>query len=195
MTPCTQAVYEPSCPDGSRAKFVLLCCKVLLLVVICLLGGYAPAQQHSEYEVKAAYLYQFGRFIRWPASAPSRFSICVLGHDPFGSLLDSTVAGERIEGKQLSVQRISTLEQASNCRIVFISSSEQHRLSSVLASLSGKPVLTVSDIRDFCDRGGMIQFVLDGGRVRFQVNRTAADGAGVAFSSDLLRVAKLVKGE
>jgi hypothetical protein len=164
-------------------------------VLTAALSEYGHAQyQHTEYEVKAAYLYQFGRFVRWPSSGGGDFPICILGYDPFGPILDSTVGGETVDGKRLSVRRVSSASQAADCRILFISSSEQHRLSSILAALSRKPVLTVSDLPDFCDHGGMIQFVLEGERVRFAVNRAAAERANLTFSSDLLRVAMLVKG-
>jgi len=170
-------------------------CTVILLALTSALSGFGHAQyQHTEYEVKAAYLYQFGRFVRWPSNSGSGFSICILGYDPFGSLLDSTVEGETVDGKRLSVRRISSAPQAADCRILFISSSEQRRLGSILAALAGQPVLTVSDLPDFCDHGGMIQFVVEGERVRFAVNRDAAERANLTFSSDLLRVAMLVKG-
>ncbi len=164
----------------------------LVLAVVCLLSGYGRAQ-HTEYEVKAVYLYQFGRFVHWPDTSGNNFPICVLGYDPFGPVLDSTVDGESLEGKKLSVRRVSSAQQAADCRILFVSSSEQHRLESIFSALSDKPVLTVSDIGGFCDRGGMIQFVLEGERVRFEVNRAAAERVGLTFSSDLLRVAMLVK--
>jgi hypothetical protein len=160
----------------------------------CLLSAYVSAQyQHTEYEVKAVYLYQFGKFVHWPDPSGGGFPICILGSDPFGPTLDSTVRGETLDGKKLTVRRISSADQDSGCRILFISSTEEHRLASILSALNGRPVLTVSDIRDFVDRGGMIQFLVEGEKVRFEVNRAAAERAGLTFSSDLLRVAKLVK--
>jgi hypothetical protein len=158
------------------------------------------AQQYRpmEYEVKAAYLYNFGKFVRWPAAVasatPKSFSICILGSDPFGPVLDSMVANEAIEGRQLAVQRISSPGEAAGCRILYISSSEQHRLNSILASLAAKAILTVSEIPDFSRKGGMVQFVHEGDRVRFEVNRRVAEQAGLMFSSDLLRVASRVRG-
>jgi hypothetical protein len=164
-----------------------------LLLVVFLLSNYSLAQyQHTEYEVKAVYLYQFAKFVRWPGSGQDVFPICLLGYDPFGSALNSTVDGESLDGKKLVIRRIASAEQVTGCRILFISSSEHSRVGGILAALNGKPILTVSDMRDFADRGGMIQFVVEGERVRFEVNRAAAEQAGLSLSSDLLRVATAV---
>jgi hypothetical protein len=197
MTPNSQLRRKVSCSRRRRRIADLLGRHAtVLLAFTWLMCGMGRSQyQHTEYEVKAVYLYQFGRFVRWPASSQqgNQFSICVLGYDPFGPLLDSTVEGETLEGRPLLVRRISEPQQAAGCRIVFISSSEQNRIISILSALADKPMLTVSDVPGFCDHGGMIQFVLEGKRVRFAVNRAAAERAGLSFSSDLLRVATLVK--
>lgn len=151
----------------------------------------------SEYEVKATYLYNFARFTEWPAKGEdvkdNSFAVCVLGHDPFGSVLDTILAGEAINGKHMVHRRISTVQDAANCRIVFISSSEESRLKETLAVLGGMSALTVSDIRDFSVRGGMIQFVLERDKVRFKVNLQTAGKAGLVLSSELLKVALNVR--
>jgi len=147
----------------------------------------------TEYEVKAAYLYNFGRFVEWPnkATAPSGgpFTVCVLGQDPFGQALDATLAGESINGVNTAAVRISKPQEAVNCRILFISSSEDRQLKQILVTLEGTNVLTVSDLPQFSQRGGMVQFVLDGTRVRFEVNLTPVEHAHLALSSQLLKVA------
>ena len=158
----------------------------------------AQTRKPTEFQVKAVYLFNFGKFVKWPAPAhPGKdtFSICVLGGDPFGTTLDSTVAGERIDGRRVNVRRISAAAEAGNCRIVFVSSSEQGRVSSVIATLAQQPVLTVSDMEGFVDRHGMIGFVMDHDRVRFEVNLSAAEKAGLTLSSELLKVATSVKRE
>lgn len=159
----------------------------------------ASAQENkpSEYAVKAAYLYNFGKFVQWPAgTAPegsgSDFLICVLGPDPFGSTLDETVKGESIEGQPLATRRIDKVESVDGCRILFISATLKERLNMILQALQSKPVLTVSDTPDFCNRGGMVQFVLQGDKVRFEVNLAPAEKAGVTLSSQLLKVATSV---
>jgi hypothetical protein len=148
----------------------------------------------AEYDVKAAFLYNFGKFVRWPAGRTrSDFRICVLGQDPFGLTLDSVIAGETVDGKTVVARRIATAADSANCQIVFISMSEEKRLRDILDVVGKTGALTVSEITDFTLRGGMIGFVLSDGRVRFEVNLTPADGAGLMFSSELLRVAYSVK--
>ncbi len=165
-------------------------------------AGFAPhlqAQQAkpSEYQVKAAYLYNFTLFVSWPnfdKSASGPFGVCVLGKDPFGAALDSTFAGETFGRQPIHIQRITDPRDARPCRILFISRSEDKKLNTILSSLSDAEVLTVSDIPDFSQRGGMIQFVWQGESVRFEVNLQAAQSAGLVLSSDLLKVATSVHG-
>jgi YfiR/HmsC-like len=151
----------------------------------------------SEYQVKATYLYNFGRFVQWPPNATTAkgdsFSICVLGQDPFGPSLDSTLAGETLDGKPLAAKRISTPRDAGECRILFISSAEENHLKEILAALDESSILTVSDIPAFSRRGGMIQFVLEGGKVRFEINLAKAQTAKLTLSSELLKVATTVR--
>lgn len=155
----------------------------------------APLPKPTEYQVKAAYLYNFGKFIRWPASTGknSSFAICVLGRDPFGPTLDATLAGESIDGQKVTAARPARAQDAAECRILFISSSESGRLNETLAALDKANVLTVSDMPHFTERGGMIQFVLEGDRVRFEVNLPVAQRAGLTLSSELLKVATAVR--
>ena len=150
----------------------------------------------TEYEVKAAYLYNFGKFVEWPAKVTATsdfFSICVLGEDPFGATFDATIAGESINGKKVVVKRITKPQDAVSCRILFVSSSESSQLKEVLAALGRTSALTVGEMPEFALRGGMVQFVLDGSRVRFEVNLTIAEHAGLTLSSQLLKVAISVR--
>jgi hypothetical protein len=172
---------------------------VLLAIVFALWGLPSLYAQHSkpkEYEVKAAYLFNFGRFVEWPtkiaATKGDTFAICVLGQDPFGAALDATIAGETIAGKNVVARRILKPQDALNCRVLFVSSSEESRLKDILPVLHDASILTVSDIPQFTRRGGMIQFTLEGSRVRFEVNLTPAQEAGLTLSSELLKVAVAV---
>ncbi|HEX5483474.1 MAG TPA: YfiR family protein [Terriglobia bacterium] len=149
----------------------------------------------TEYEVEAAYLYNFGKFVRWPPSTPRSgklFPICVLGQDPFGPILDATVADEAVNGKEVVAKRISSLEAAAGCRILFIGSSERKQMEQILNQADKMEVLTVSDAPRFLQEGGMIEFVLIQDHVRFEVNLTAARRAGLDLSSELLKVATRV---
>ena len=154
-------------------------------------------QKPNEYQVEAAYLYNFGRFVEWPAKVtPTKndaFTICVLGEDPFGRALDATFAGATIEKKSVVARRISSPNESADCQILFLSSSEAGRLNKIIESLDKTAVLTVSDIPQFSKHGGMIQFVLEGNRVRFEVNLNATQKAGLTLSSELLKVATSVR--
>jgi len=158
---------------------------------------HAQNPKPTDYEVKAAYLYNFGRFVEWPgkvaAAQGGPFTVCVLGPDPFGRSLDAALAGETVGGKTVVAKRISSPEESGNCQILFLSLTEDGRLSTIIADLDKKAVLTVSDMRQFTQRGGMIQFVLEGKRVRFEVNLTATQRAGLTLSSELLKVATTVR--
>jgi hypothetical protein len=181
---------------SSPARLSRFMAVVAACVTIGAQGLYGQQVNPTEYEVKAAYLYNFGKFVEWPAKATAAdnfFSICVLGEDPFGATFDSTIAGESIGGKKVVVKRIGRPQDALGCRILFISSSEQSRLKEIVATLDKASVLTVSDIPQFARRGGMIQFVVDANRVRFEVNLTIAERAGLILSSQLLKVAISVK--
>ena len=149
--------------------------------------------QATEIQVKAAFLLNFGRYVTWSQPPEGNFSICVLGQDPFGQTIDGIVSGEKVGAKPAEVRRLHALSEASYCQVLFISASEEPRLTAILGSLSKAPILTVSDIPHFAERGGMIQFVTESNRVRFIVNLAAAQKAGLGLSSELLKVAKSVQ--
>jgi len=156
----------------------------------------AQGPKPTDYDVKAVYLYNFGRFVEWPANIAARndsFTVCVLGQDPFGPALDAALAGETIGGKSVAAKRISTPQEAASCQILFMSSAEDNRLNKIIETLDKGAVLTVSDMPQFSQRGGMIQFVLEGKKVRFEVNLTAVQRAGLTLSSELLKVATTVR--
>jgi hypothetical protein len=171
---------------------------VALLLCSSLHPVYSSAQQEhpTESQVKAAYLYNFGKFVRWqaPASASQSFDICVLGKNPFGSTLATTVSGEKIDGKNIDIKNISSLADAVHCRILFVSPSEENRVKFVLDAARQSNILTVSDIPGFAQRGGMIELVRQEGRIRFAVNLAAISGAQLTVSSELLKVAVKVIG-
>jgi len=169
---------------------------VALLLLFVLALGAAAQPPATEYEVKAAYLLNFGKFIKYPSTGTTeQFSICVLGDDPFGQILDSTVRDEKIAGKRVVARRIRYVQDVSGCQVLFISRSEERQARKILQSLNKTSVLTVSDMPGFLDRDGMIQFAFVGNRVRFEVNLDAVQGAGLTLSSELLKVASFIKGK
>jgi hypothetical protein len=166
------------------------------LLAICVCAVEAQSPPRGEYEIKAAYLFTFGRFVEWPARSArddSSFTICVLGTDPFGAVLDTTLADAVIRGRKVGARRITSTDAATGCHIVFVSTSEERRIETIIASLTASGALTVSDVPRFAERGGMIQFVTAANRVRFEINLMSARDAGLTLSSELLRVASAVR--
>lgn len=172
-------------------------CAACALLAI-LLNLPVDAASPTEYQVKAAYLFNFGRFVEWPVQASAgrgaTFPICVLGADPFGNALDETIAGQSIDSKAVVARRINNAGEAAGCRVLFISAVDGDHLKTILDSLDAFSVLTVSDMPDFMARGGMIQFVKRRRTVRFAINLSAARRAGLNLSSQLLKVALRVQG-
>ncbi len=169
---------------------------IAILTILHIPALQAQQPKVSEYQVKAAYLYNFGKFVKWPESMADKskfFAVCVLGQDPFGSTLDSIMAGEELEGKHLVVKRISAAQEADDCRILFISANEESHLKEILQTIDESGVLTVSDIPSFSRRGGMIEFVIDGDKVRFEINLAKAEASRLTLSSQLLKVATAVR--
>jgi hypothetical protein len=163
---------------------------------VCLASFARPQAKPSEYDVKAAYLFNFARFLRFaPGAEPHGvFDICILGRDPIGSTLDQIAAGESIDNHPVHILRVADPTAGRRCAVLFLSAFERDALREDLAILSGADVLTVSDMPDFLDRGGMVQFVSQGAHVRFAVNLTAINRTHLSLSSELLRVAASIKG-
>ena len=188
MEALTALTLKPRRAPRRRHLYAAVCALLLLGV-----GAPQPAPAQTpatESQVKAAYLYNFTKFARWPAdtAAGEHFTICILGRDPFGRVLDATVAGESVDGKTVTVRRFTAAGDASGCRILYIARSQETELAQLLPQV--RPgTLTVSDIDRFAERGGIIRFVNDGNRVRFEVNLSAAEHAGLVLSSELLKVA------
>ena len=194
VLPCTGPESVTGVHSCCLSKFMALAVAWVLVGVSCL---HAQHSKPTEYQVKAAYLYNFGRFVKWPAGIAAgkgdSFPVCVLGRDPFGSILDSTLAGEALEGKPVVIRRIARPQDALDCRILFVSSTEENHLKEILAAIDRAAVLTVSDIPGFSRRGGMIQFVVEGDRVRFEINLASTERARLVLSSELLKVAAAVR--
>ncbi len=159
--------------------------------------GPAGSQQLPEYRVKAALLYKLSKFIEWPAEAftdsATPFRICVIGRDSFGTALDA-VAGKVVQGRKLVIQHARAFERMQEtCHVAFISISEQAHLQRILGELEGQPVLTVSDIKGFAERGGIMNLVTRNNRVRFAINLESSKRAGLLISAQLLELASVVE--
>jgi len=180
---------------NSRLAYLLILLSAPLSAVEA--GADAQTGRPNAYQVQAAYLYNFGKFIKWPDKVPAdqsgTFAICVLGQDPFGALLESALAGQMVNGKPVAVKRLARVQDAAACHILSLSMAQQHDLKGTLAAIDDSSVLTVSDMPDFSKRGGMIQFILEGDRVRFEINLESAEKSHLIFPSELLKVAAAVR--
>ena len=183
--------------DGSVLKgspFIWLVMPALLLFS----GRDLPAQTaiSKEYQLKAAFLYNFSQFVDWPTEAfpeaETPMVIGVIGEDPFGAYLDEIVHGEQVNNRPLIVQRYRQVEEIKICHILFVSRSEAARLEEIFARLKGRTTLTVGDIEGFAKQGGMIRFVTEKNKVRFRINLEAAKAAKLTISSKLLKPAEIV---
>ena len=157
----------------------------------------AAAQDRSlEYAVKATYLYKFAPFVEWPprafASASAPFGICLLGQDPFGALLDRAVAGQTVAGRPIVVRRLRSLREDAGCQVLYLGRSRGEPLGEVLRAVAGSPILTVTDSAEGVE-GGIVQFEVRDGRVRFALDAAAADANGLSLSSKLLGLAVRVR--
>jgi hypothetical protein len=152
-----------------------------------------------EYQVKAAYLLNFTRYVEWPSEAldapGAPMNICVLGRDPFGPVLDATVEGKVSQGRSLTVRRIQSAREASACHVVFVSRETWRAQRELLESLRTKGLLTVGETDEFAQEGGVIGFVIQEEAVRFVVNADARDRAGLRISSRMLSLAAAVYGQ
>ena len=170
----------------------------LLLVLLLVCGPRWPLEaqnsQPGEYEVKAAFLYNFAKFVEWPPGAfPSRTSpitIGVLSDERFQSVLGQTLIGKTAQDRALVVRRLdASLQDASQCHIVFVSSAERGAISDLLNATKGTSVLTVSETEGFAQRGGMVNFLLIENKVRFEINNLSAKNSGLKISARLLQLA------
>ncbi len=167
---------------------------VLASLMLLLAAGVARAAL-PEYDVKAALLYKVSKFVSWPSTAASgsAFALCVIGSDPFGASL-AGVGVSSIKGRRVKILRYpSPNPDVQRCDVAFISTAESQRLTEVLATLKGRPVLTISDTPGFASRGGMIGLETRVNKIAFEVNVAASKAAGIEISSQLLQLATLVE--
>ena len=159
----------------------------------------APQRSHAEaseeYRLKAAFIYNFAKFVQWPrmvfAGPTSPVVLGIIGNDPFGEALEA-IRGKLVEEHKLLIKHIGKTDQLEDLNILFIPSSEQKRLGQIQRALGSKPILTISDIDDFVKQGGMIGFIQKDGKIRFEINLTVARKVGLEMSSKLLQLAEMV---
>jgi hypothetical protein len=162
---------------------------------LLLLGGKGLAQdsQPTEYQIKAAFLFNFAKFVEWPAAAfsgaTSPLVIGILGQNPFHDDLARTIRNKTIDEHPLLIKEFRAPAEATNCHVLFVCTSEKRQLPEVLQALKGASVLTVGEMDRFTETGGMINFFLEGTKIRFQINKDAAASAGLKISAKLMSLA------
>ena len=157
----------------------------------------AESPPPGEYQVKAAFLYNFAKFVAWPTTVLPEtgafMTLCVLGDDPFGSDLEQIMHGKTVGNRELLIKRFQGEKGLASCHILFISASENKRLPQILAGLKSAHVLTVGEAEPFMKLGGIINFTLEENKIRFAINVDAAERAGLKLSSKLLRLARIFR--
>ena len=178
---------------------------VRLLLSLCLLLSFratrtcAQTIQVPEYQLKAAFIYNFAKFITWPSNSFARADapivLAVLGDDPFGATLPQTLAGKSVNGRPIEIIHFQRPEMVTNCHILFVARSETDRLVPALKTVAGRSVLTIGDFDRFAHRGGMINLFLESKAIRFEINANATERGGFKVSPKLGGLGKIVRGD
>ena len=160
--------------------------------------SWAQTSSPREYEVKAAFLYNFAKFAEWPADAlvpGQRLSLCVLGDNAVADALEQTIKGHTIENHELTVQVVNADGPIRSCHLLYVGGFDAKRATQLIEALKGAPVFTVSDGDKFAELGGVAQLILENDKMRFAINVASAQRARLQLSSKLLSLAKIVKDE
>lgn len=181
---------------GARGAAFVMLLGVMVMTPVSTAGAGSP--RSPEYLIKAAYLYNFAMFVEWPSdafpTADAPVVIGVVGSDPFGSALDSTVQDKKINKRRLTIERLQWNQDFTHCHILFIGSSDKARTGELTQRLDRLPVLTVGDASDAAGRGATISFTVDDNRVRFAINQDSAKRARLVIGARLLKLATHVQG-
>jgi hypothetical protein len=174
---------------------LLLTLPALLLAALPLLAS-SQEKKYDEYQVKAAFIYNFPKFIAWPEATPAGGALpkalCIIGDDPFGANLEGIPEAD-VPGNELTVTHVRSLTDIRGCRILYVSSSEKGRLKQIIEACAGFPVLIVADTEGWARFGVMINFYLEEEMVRFEINNEALRRAGLNASAKLLKISRIVR--
>lgn len=167
-----------------------------MIVLGVLFSAAARGQATDEYRVKAVFLYNFAKFVDWPPQAfkspTDPIVICVLGTNPFGDALAETAAGKAIGGRRFQVREVADAQQAAGCQILFITASERKRAAWLINQIGNAGILIVGETDGFTADGGVINFKIESGSVRLQINVEAARRQQLHISAKLLSLAEIV---
>jgi hypothetical protein len=167
-----------------------------LVLCICVAPAAGTAQSATEDQVKAAYLFNFAKFIEWPAEAfattDATVNFCTLGRSPAADELYSSVRGKKLNGHVINVQILHGPEEIKGCHLIFLAAGANKQQQKLLQAAKGSPILLVAEAAGFARAGGMINFVLEDGKLLFEINVKAAELSRLKISSKLLTLARLV---
>jgi hypothetical protein len=170
----------------------------LFLFVLSATNAFGESKGYTEYKIKAGYIYNFARFIKWPErsfeNAPGSFQICLIEGSAFETQFQK-IEGKTISGKKLTVKRLNTQDKLQQCQILFIPSSEKNNMSAIIESLGDSNVLTVGDVRDFHLFGGMVSLIKKADRIKLEINLKATKRKGLQINAKLLEIATIVDGD
>jgi hypothetical protein len=160
---------------------------------------FAAEPESREYIIKAGFIYNFTKFIQWPAEINSQIkkngtNLCIAGNDPFGSILENTAEKLLQKGKVLKIKRGISLSNISQCSILFISQSEKSRIDKIVTYANTFPVLLIGDTPGYAEGGVGINFFIRNNKIHFEINKKAAALSGLKISSELLDLARIVEG-
>ncbi|HEV2694165.1 MAG TPA: YfiR family protein [Verrucomicrobiae bacterium] len=183
---------------GKLSRLAMAC----LGFMVSLLGpasGFGGEPPLTQYQVEAVFLFNFAKYVDWPpaafTNATAPITIGVLGTDPFGDSLQHVAEGKTINGRPVTIRHLVSDSELGGCQILYISSSENFRVGQILGKAGALPILTVGESELFVANGGIINFVLKGGKVRLEINLAPAKKNGLDISSHLLAVADVVRGK
>lgn len=168
------------------------------VVAILLLTMTARGDDDSrEYQLKAAFIYNFGQFIEWPDKAFSdsggTFVVAVIGPDPFGDALQNAMQGKKVGDRPIVVKHFESADQAGGCQLLFVPAAEDDGLAEIFKAIADRSILTVGESTSFLSAGGTIQFLIENNKIRFEINLDSANKAGLRISSRLLSLARIYK--
>jgi len=170
------------------------------LIILILFSVKVRAQQYTEYDLKAAYIYNFSKFVTWPPNTfrnqTSKFKIVILGESPITSILNKALKNRKIMGREISIQVIYQVDDLKDAQILFVSKEMQNNLQSISDICLNQPILLIGDvIEGFCQAGGVINFTEKSSKYRFEINNQVAQSSHLKISSKLLALARIVSSE
>jgi hypothetical protein len=175
--------------------------RISVIIVCWFLSNASPnafslKSETAEYPLKLGFLYNFAKFIEWPSdsfrSPGAPLAVCIVGHDPFSMDTENELRARPVGGRPVEFVALKQTDRLNACHIVFIPVTERDQAAGIVRSLKGSRALTVGESEGFAVRGGIINFTIEGGNIHFEINRLAADRAGLKISSKLLSLAKVV---